>query len=161
MGIEYIGSCFREHDLSFHAAACERSHQINIHDKWKGSLTLVLPPLKKKKKSLGKSPREKWLCQDPFQSHNSATLSTHRPHISAATEAPSFVIPLSLSFLPTRFHFPSTLDLPQLFWPFYHHYLHPPVSLSLFLFSSLFTCPFHSAPLTTMRQMKQRCCSEW
>lgn len=112
-------------------------------------------------KSLGKSPREKWLCQEPFQSHNSVTLSTHSPHIGAATEPPSCVIPLSLSFLPTYFHFTTALHLPHLF---YHSTIITSTlqaSLSLFLFSSLFIRLFHSASLNTLSLKLDRCSGEY
>lgn len=44
---ENIGRCFRDYNLSFHAEACELFHRINIHGKWKGSFTLVLPLLER------------------------------------------------------------------------------------------------------------------
>lgn len=117
------------------------------------------------RKSLGKSPREKWLCQDLFQNHNSATLSTHSPHTQHC-QTGSIFCNSSISFLSPNLP-PLSLRSPPACLTFFHcHYLHSAVSLSLS--ASLLIRLFYSASLTTLQcwsrgagQVTVILCSEW
>lgn len=85
-----------DQDLSFYGAACEHSQQINIHDKWKGSFTLVLPALERAWVNLH-------LRNDSVRTHFGAT--TQRPcppivHTSALRQSLHLPHSLSPSFLP-------------------------------------------------------------
>ena len=105
-----------DQDLSFYGAACEHSRQINIHDKWKGSFTLVLPALERAWVNLH-------LRNDSVRTHFRAT--TQRPcppivHTSAPRQ--SLHLPQILYLLPLSRSPPAPP-----FLPLYHHYLHSTV----------------------------------
>lgn len=131
--------------MSFYAAACEHSHQINIHDKWKGSFSLVLPLLEKAWVNL----HVRNDCQDPFQSHNSATPSTHSPHMNAAKQAPSSIIPLYLFFFTSNLSRHSPPASP------YHPPSLPALS-SLYKSPSLSSALYLSFPLCIFNHIKDK-----